>query len=82
MARLGKAKMAKWDRELEKAVSIVRKVNGEQRECYLSAKGGRLSDLTRALNTSASAAVAIGAARGSVMELEAAEERRKPKVTA
>ena len=77
MSRLTAARLARWQRDLDKAEALVERVLADQRSAYNAAKGGRLSDLGRCLEMSKDASVGISAARGTVRVLDDNEQRRR-----
>lgn len=74
--RLTKARTERWTDQLDKAMSIIAKVEAEQRSYYNTAKGGRLQDLTVALGASRDAVNATKAAAAANESLVLGEIRR------
>lgn len=78
MARLTQAKMERWEKDLEKALSLARKVLQQAVEQQASSAGGRWSDVTDVAGAARASVHALEGAVGRVEMLIAGEARRKP----
>lgn len=78
MARLGKARIERWERELLKAQALLTKVHQEAKAVQVAAKGGRYQDITVFIVELTAAANQTSLANVGLNKLREGEARRKP----